>query len=191
MTAAVSIRQRFFRKVEKSDGCWLWLGAKDRNGYGMFSVGSGRRPDGTRRNSMVLAHRVAYEIEFGPIHSCEDRFQGNSLPPSPLSRRLCVLHSCESPDCVNPKHLFLGTNLDSVRKMDAKGRRKTNALRGADHGRAVLTEAHVREIVRRHFDDKVPQRHLAAEFGVAASTVNHIFTGRLWKHLGLIERGAS
>lgn len=179
MNAAMNIRRRFFSKVEKSDGCWLWLGAKDRNGYGMFSVGSARRPDGTRRNSMVLAHRVAYEIAFGPI------------PRRGELRCLCVLHNCENPGCVNPKHLFLGTNLDSVRKMDAKGRRRTKALCGADHGNAVLTEDQVREIVRRHFDDKVPQRHLAAEFGVAASTVNHIFTGRLWKHLGLIARDAS
>lgn len=179
MNTAVNIRQRFFAKVKKSESCWLWQGAKDRKGYGVFSMGSRRRPNGTRRNSMVLAHRVSYELEFGPIAQ------------SGKSRRLCVLHSCESPDCVNPKHLFLGTNLDSVRKMDAKGRRKTKTLRGADHGNAVLTEHQVREIVRRHFDDKVPQRHLAVEFGVAASTVNHIFTGRLWKHLGLIPGDAS
>lgn len=176
---SVQQNKRFFAKVEKSDGCWLWQGAIDRKGYGMFSIGSRRRPDGTRRNSMVLAHRVSYEIEFGAI------------PRSGASGYLCVLHSCENPGCVNPKHLFLGTNLDSVRKMDAKGRRKTKALCGAAHGNAVLTEDKVREIVRRHFDDKVPQRHLAAEFGVAASTVNHIFTGRLWKHLGLITRDAS
>ena len=167
---------RFWLKVEKTEDCWLWTGARDRKGYGKFSMGSQYKPDGSRRNSMVSAHRFSYELAYGPI------------PPHDSFHGLCVLHSCDNPSCVNPAHLSLGTNKDNVHDMDRKGRRRNGQLCGQDHHGAVLTEENVREIVRKHREDGVTQLSLSKEFGVSHSTINHIFTGRLWAHLGLSNK---
>jgi hypothetical protein len=80
---------------EPNTGCLLWLGKVGTDGYGLFKVGGKRR----------AAHRVSYEIHKGPI------------PPG-----LWVLHRCDTPACVNPEHLFLGTHADNMRDMVAKGR---------------------------------------------------------------------
>jgi len=172
----VSDFDRFFAKVVKSDSCWLWAGCKDRKGYGKFSVGHSKNPDGSRRNSMVSAHRFSYELAHGPIPS-NDQHHG-----------VCVLHKCDTPACVNPDHLFLGTNTDNVKDMDAKGRRVVVAKRGEAHANSVLNEMQVREIVRLHRVDKVTQIQLSKDYGVCGATINHIFTGRLWGHLGLARK---
>ncbi len=161
------------RKVDTSGDCWTWLGATDEKGYGRFSIGGSHKADGSRRNSMVAAHRFSYEAHIGPI----PRFSGDE--------RICVLHRCDNPACVRPEHLFLGTDRDNVHDMDRKGRRVNGQLRGSRHPGAILTEEQVRTIVDLHRIRGVSQAQLSREFGVCTSTVNHIFTGRLWKHLGL------
>jgi hypothetical protein len=93
-----SIADRFWSKVDKapsSNGCWLWTATKDRRLYGRFWN------DGNRFG----AHRTAWELTRGPI------------PPG-----LYVLHHCDTPPCVNPEHLFIGTQTDNMRDMAAKGR---------------------------------------------------------------------
>lgn len=89
-------RSRFWSDVRKSDGCWLWTGTITSGSYGIF-----RRDDGTR----VRAHRYSYELEYG-------------VAPAALF----VCHTCDTPLCVRPDHLFLGTALDNVRDKVAKGR---------------------------------------------------------------------
>ena len=160
---------RFWSKVDRSGECWSWLGALDRKGYGRFSVGNSRGPNGTRCNSMVAAHRFSYEQAFGSAAG------------------LFVLHRCDNPRCVRPEHLFLGTNLDNVRDMDAKGRRVTVVKRGSSHANAVLDEDKVRSIFRQHRVEGVTQAELARRHGVSRGAINHIFTGRLWAHLGLLK----
>ncbi len=86
---------RFWQKVQKTNGCWFWLGAKNSDGYGMFNLGNGG----------VSAHRIAYALCVGYI------------PPG-----VSVLHSCDNRACVRPDHLFLGTQLDNVTDMLKKGR---------------------------------------------------------------------
>lgn len=86
---------RFWKRAQKTDTCWLWTGAVAGFGYGVCGS-RGRR---------ARAHRVAYTLEVGPI------------PPG-----MQVLHRCDTPRCVRPDHLFLGTQLDNMRDMHAKGR---------------------------------------------------------------------
>lgn len=88
---------RLWAKVVKTDGCWLWTGARDKRGYGSISLsgrGSGR----------VKAHRLSWFLAFG----------------DPLDNH--VLHKCDTPACVRPDHLFLGSDLENMRDMAAKGR---------------------------------------------------------------------
>ena len=164
-------KERFWGKVVKSDGCWLWTGNKFQ-GYGQI-----RFAGKTRR-----AHRVAWELTRG------------SIPAG-----LYVCHHCDNPSCVNPGHLFLGTQTDNMRDCLAKGRFRAAGPRGAANGsathpemrptgerngRAVLTVKDVMEI-RRRLAFRGPGAEtvtdVAIEFGLTKSAVSKIITGRTWK----------
>jgi len=88
---------RFFSMVNKSKDCWTWTGHKAEKGYGTFRL----------NGKMKKAHRVSYEIENGFIDS-----------------KKLVLHSCDNPSCVNPKHLSQGTNADNMNDMKSKNRQQ-------------------------------------------------------------------
>lgn len=100
---AIPWRMRFWQKVVKTKTCWLWSASKNDTGYGWF------KRDGRMRG----AHRMAYELRRGKI-------------PSGMS----VLHRCDTPACVRPAHLFLGTQADNVRDMLAKGRGNPGGHKG-------------------------------------------------------------
>lgn len=135
------------------DECWLWTGYYKAGRYGHFGSGS--------RGTRVLAHRYAYELVRGPI-----------------PEGLCVLHDCDTPTCVNPAHLHLGTVADNNAERNERGRE----ARGEKHGLARLTVASVRAIRmmlargRSHTD-------IATEFGVARKTIYQLARGRTWKHV--------
>ena len=89
------LKHSFWAKIDKSGDCWEWTGYRDRLGYGRLRV------DG----SLMLAHRVAWELEHGYI-----------------SEGLNVCHHCDNPPCVRPNHLFLGTQRDNIKDSVHKGR---------------------------------------------------------------------
>lgn len=148
----------FWSRVQVSgdDECWPWTGAKQGHGYGVF-----RAPNGQR----TTASRVAFMLTRGP-----------------LPARSVVCHTCDNPPCVNPLHLFEGSQADNVADMDRKGRgcRPGASVPGEANGQAKLTEGEVREILSR--PDATPTQ-LAARFGVSRRLVRLIRSGARWSHL--------
>lgn len=137
----------FWASVDKNapGGCWLWTGWKLNSGYGDTSV-NGRR---------ITVHRFSYELANGPI------------PKGKL-----VLHRCDVPACVNPEHLFLGTDADNNHDMRAKGR--------ARNGRQKLTPEQVRAIRAEYRYDATTRRSnaiaLAERYGIDRSNISKIMT---------------
>lgn len=145
----VEVIESFWRKVKKTKSCWLWTASHNGRGYGVIGKNDGRR---------WYAHRLSYEIHHGPV-------------PAGLS----VCHTCDTPGCVNPKHLWLGKHLENARDMIRKGR----ALHREFHPSAKLTWAEVREI--RRLRGRVTQKNLACRYGVTKANIARIHLGLTWK----------
>lgn len=136
-TPSRTIRERFFEKVDITPGCWLWTASRNSSGYGQMSIPRMTRPVG--------AHRVSWELHYG----------------CPGTQH--VLHKCDTPACVNPDHLFLGTHGDNMGDMATKGRA----------GQRRLSEEQTVEIQKRR-DAGELLRVLAAEYKVCESSVSNI-----------------
>src|SRR3990167_5845661 len=119
-----SVVMRLWSKValDEDEKCWEWLASKNNMGYGKL-YWHGR---------LWLAHRVAYTLAYGEIPS--DKI---------------LMHTCDNPGCVNPRHLRVGTFLDNARDMVTKGRKVTSDQRGESNPRAKLTNSQVLSIHRR------------------------------------------
>lgn len=91
----LTLEERFWTKVIKADNCWKWIGSKYPNGYGYIYY----------NKNHIGSHRVSWEIHNGIIPD-----------------KMCVLHKCDNPNCINPKHLFLGTMSDNTKDMVSKHR---------------------------------------------------------------------
>jgi hypothetical protein len=152
--------ERFWGRVERADpdSCWEWTRARFRSGYGALR--------NLETKQTVYAHRVAWELTNGAIE-----------------KGLCVLHRCDNRPCCNPNHLFLGTDADNVRDMDAKGRRRWMARPGIMNSSAKLTEDAVRQIRVEHREGRSSQRALARKHGVSPSAIRHIVRGKTWKNV--------
>lgn len=135
----------FWDKVQTGgwDECWLWLGAKNKDGYGNVWV------DG----KCMLAHRAVWEREKFAI-----------------GEGLYVLHRCDNPSCVNPNHLFLGTQKDNVRDCAEKGRRN-QARYGPRIMKLSLEERAEIQRLRRETD--MTQKQIGEMFGVRPQTVSY------------------
>jgi len=158
---------RFWAKVDKNGPivshvkglgcCWLWKAATNSDGYGLVGV------DGRT----LRAHRVSWEIHNGPIPA-----------------GMCILHRCDNPACVNPAHLFLGTDADNIRDCVAKGRHVTHpAPPGEGHRSAKLTDANVLEIRKLYAAGGVFQRELGERFGVSRQNISYILSRKAWAHV--------
>lgn len=159
---------RFWPKVDRNGAvpihdpslapCWLWTGGLYRQGYGRFFV-AGKRRDA----SQAKAHRVSYEIAHGKI-------------PDGLG----VLHRCDVRRCVNPAHLYLGTDADNARDRRERGREGDRS--GGRNGRAKLTANDIYEI-RKALADGETQTSLGLRFGVSQKQISKIASGLAWSHL--------
>lgn len=151
----VPICERFDRLVmpEPNSGCWLWIGAVVPDGYGSMYWGGGGR-------TTLKAHRASWILHVGPLNDEQH-----------------VLHRCDTPACVNPDHLFLGTNADNVADRCIKGR--SARIRGSQQGRSKLTEDDAAVI----FLDPRPYAEIAKDFAISKGPVAAIKAGKLWTHV--------
>lgn len=161
-----SIEERFWEKVVVGglDDCWLWTGGVDKDGYGvLFS-----------KKTQIKIHRLSWTLAY-------------SNPGT-----LCVLHTCDNPPCVNPKHLWLGTQADNTRDKMEKGRHRSatgkqhgsktcpeTVQRGELHHHSSLTDDDIR-LIRR---DSRNQKVIARDYGVAQSVISNVKLYKTWKHV--------
>jgi hypothetical protein len=162
------IEERFFAKVEKGTGCWLWTAGKTQAGYGVIQ-------EGGRGRKLLLAHRVSYTMHKGPI-------------PEGMN----VLHSCDNPSCVNPDHLRSGTYGDNQQDAYDRSRRTTPfalkknryqgprpSLPGESNPNAKLTADDVRAIR----DSTEKPGTVAKQFGIIPEYVTKIRKRAAWAHI--------
>ncbi|KKN69830.1 hypothetical protein LCGC14_0436540 [marine sediment metagenome] len=148
----------FWAKVDKSagvNGCWPWTAATYHDGYGMLGVLVG---PGTWRAQR--AHRISL------------------LANGPISDGMHILHSCDSPPCVNPAHLREGTHQDNMADMAARGRLHRPA--GELNGSAKLKQREVESIRSEYAAGGITQQALADKYGVAQSVVSDVVNGKRW-----------
>ena len=149
-----SVVERFMDKVSMPNGkagCWPWRGQRRTGGYGFFYL----------KGRFVSAHRTAWALLVEPVGS-----------------GACVLHRCDNPPCVNPAHLFLGTQRDNMRDASQKGR----IAHGERNGQSRLTAADVMDI-RRRVASGEGVTGLGREYGVSHVSVIRAARGSTWAHL--------
>jgi hypothetical protein len=147
--------------------CWTWAGFTNAKGYARFGIGYARN----------YAHRVSFKLFVGPI---------------PAGLEVC--HTCDNPSCVNPKHLFVGTQDDNAQDMVEKGRSAKGAKSGSyrhpekrpcgeRNAQHKLTDVQVLEIRSRYQAGGVSQQALAIEYGVCQPNIGCIVRREHWKHI--------
>lgn len=172
---------RFWAKVNKAGPtqshmptpCWMWTASKV-DGYGTIRIGEKVRK----------SHRVVWILVNGPI------------PHDGSAHGICVCHRCDNPACVNPSHLFLGTNADNTHDMIAKGRKVAvcgnghyartqpeRLARGEANGATKLTSEKVLDIRDRYAAGGITKTTLAAQFNVSLSLISQIIHRHIWHHL--------
>lgn len=144
---------RFNAKCQKTDGCWIWVGARKPSGYGNFYL-NGR---------YLGSHQAAYLLHIGPI-----------------AGGLYVCHRCDNPSCVNPEHLFLGTPSENQADMAVKGRAVGIREGGERHPNSKLTKEAV-ALIREKRKEGALLKELAAEFGVSESNISVICSSKGWR----------
>lgn len=147
-----TVTERLYRQCipVPEAGCWLWTGAVGGPmGYGSFTL---------RTGVSRSAHRVSWEVHRGEIPD-----------------GMFVCHKCDTPSCVNPDHLFLGSHADNMRDCQSKGRN----VFGSRVPMAKLNEAQVGQIL----STRASGREMADRYGVSTSEISLIRTGQHWKHV--------
>lgn len=149
----ITLVERFWTQVDRSGDCWVWIGTRNQKGYGRFKAG----------NAPIPAHRFSYELSNGKI-----------------PEGMLVCHTCDHPWCVNPTHLFLGTNAENMEDMVRKGRKKI--VKGEEAGSSKLTDQDVFDI-RAAFATGEGAITLAKKYGLNRQTIYDITSRKTWKHV--------
>ena len=150
--------ERFWKYVEKTVTCWNWIGSKVFYGYGQINInGKPKR-----------ANRYSWEIHRGEI-----------------PKGINVCHKCDNPSCVNPDHLFLGSQKENMKDMYLKGRE--NPPKGMRVYASKLNEESVIDIKNNYIigskDEKTNSSYFAKKYNVHRSTINCVGNGKYWNHI--------
>lgn len=142
--------KRFWSRVDiKADKyCWNWVGHKQKFGHGYIVL----------NGKYWIASRLSWLLCHGK-----------------LSNNLCVCHKCDNPSCVNPKHLFLGTQIDNLKDRDNKGR----TARGTTQHSSKLTVEDIKTI--RRIKEWWTQDTLSQIFGVSQNAISRIIHKKTWE----------
>ena len=141
--------ERFLSRIEEGDhedDCWKWHGRKNTSGYGRIPI----------NKKYYGAHRVSYEYH----NNCK------------IKEGKCILHSCDNPECTNPKHLREGTPQDNIDDKISKNRQGIK-----------LTKDIVLEIRNKYIQGNIIQPILGNQYNVSLHTINNIITRKTWKHI--------
>ncbi len=146
---------RFWKKISKDgeNGCWKWLNAKDKDGYGKIRV----------QATDMRAHRLSWIIHRGQI------------PESSL-----ILHTCDNPECTNPEHLYAGSNTNNMQ--DREARNRIQHFKGEDCNFSTLTSELIIKI-REMRSAGGKQLEIANLFGISRPHVSAICSRKVWKHI--------
>ncbi len=153
--------ERFWAFVDKGkeDECWNWKGSKNYKGYGNFRA----------EKKMIRAHVFSYQLHYGKIPK----------DTTVLVGRLLICHHCDNPSCVNPVHLFAGTNSDNMKDASKKGRLPD--IKGENAPNSKLTWDEVREIRKLYKLENYTQDKLGSLFGVSQGAIGRIVRNEIWK----------
>lgn len=151
-----SIKRRFLSHVQKTDNCWLWKSRRNAKGYGTTSVGS----------CHVLAHRLSY-----------------TLFRHAFKREMCVLHHCDNPQCVNPAHLFVGTQIENIQDCVKKGRKIARRTSAWPSAKLTINKVKAMRILAKQTGLGPYELNNVYQFGVSGSLVSRILKHKVWKWL--------
>lgn len=155
--ATTILDQLFARTQPNENGCFIWTG--------WVSGKHDPYPVIQQNYKRILVHRLVWTIVKGPI-----------------AENLCILHRCDTPRCINPDHLFIGTRGDNNKDRHAKGRGSNPSCDA--HPRAGLTNEQVR-IIKIRLANGESYLLLAKEFSVTGHVVHKIKTGKNWKGIAI------
>lgn len=149
-------KKRYFNYVEKSkstEGCWNWTGAGTKEGYGHISY----------KAKVKKSSRIMWEWIYGKIPN-----------------KMIICHNCDNPKCVNPDHLFLGT--DAINRVDCMKKGRMKYFHGENCSQAKLKDFQVLEI-KKLLKDGFSITELAKMYSMGKTTIAHIKNGDNWKHI--------
>jgi hypothetical protein len=151
-----TLKERFDEKWSEKDECWIWNSRFN-------SAGQIRANTFSLNGKIMRAYRASFILHKGDI---------------PEGAAIC--HNCDNPLCVNPDHLWVGSNAENTADMHNK--RRANTPKGEQHSSAKLTEADVKAI-RLVMSDapRGAQKALALRYGISKSTIQDIRSGKIWK----------
>lgn len=154
-----TIHDRFYEKIsipDDIDKCWEWIGAINKSGYGNMNI----------NGKTTSSHRISWQINFGEI-----------------PKGLYVCHHCDNRKCVNPSHLFLGTNDDNMKDMKMKGRGKGKYQFGETNSMSKLTSKEVIEIRELYASGKYTLLKIANKYNISFQHVSDLIHRKRWAHI--------